>query len=190
LSSLHLNPQRTALVLIDLQRGVLARKPAPYSSEEIVERSSRLAKAFREKGALVVWVRVDFNRFLVLPVDEPPFGPNPPAFPAAASELVPEAGFEPGDLIITKPHWGAFAGTELEKELRERGIDTVVLTGIASNVGVESTARQGTGLRFGFVIVEDACSSMDAEGHHLVFEKTFPRLSRVRKTDEVIAALA
>ena len=92
-------------------------------------------------------------------------------------------------LIITKRHWGAFAGTELEKVLNQRGIDTIVLTGIATNVGVESTARQGAGLGFAFVIVEDACGALDAEDHRLAFEKTFPRLARVRKTDEVIAAL-
>jgi len=77
----------------------------------------------------------------------------------------------------------------LEQALKQRGIDTVVLTGISTNAGVESTARQGTGLGFAFVIVEDACSSTDAETHTFAFEKTFPRLAKVRTTDEVLAAL-
>ncbi len=84
---------------------------------------------------------------------------------------------------------GAFAGTDLEQQLKTRGIDTVVLTGISTNIGVESTARQGTGLGFAFVLVEDACSAQDAEQHRFAFEKIFPRLSRVRTTDEVLAAL-
>ena len=110
--------------------------------------------------------------------------------PAVASEIAASAGFQPNDILITKRHWGAFAGTDLEQQLKSRGVDTVVLTGISSNVGVESTARQGTGFGFAFVVVEDACSAQDADQHRFAFEKTFPRLARVRKTDEVIAALA
>lgn len=187
---LHLDPKKTALVLIDLQNGIVARVTAPYSSSEVVQKGNRLAQAFRAKGATVVYVRVDMGDFLALPVDEPARDPNAPPPPAAASELVPEAGFESGDLLITKRHWGAFAGTELEGSLRQRGVDTVVLGGISTNAGVESTARQGTGLGFAFVIVEDACAtSMGEAAHRFAFEKIFPRLARVRKTDEVIAGL-
>jgi nicotinamidase-related amidase len=188
--SLHLDPKKTALVLIDLQNGIVARATAPYSSAEVVQRSRRLAQAFRTKGATVVYVRVDMGDFLTLPVDEPSRPPNAPPPPAAASDLVPEAGFEAGDVLITKRHWGAFAGTELEQALKQRGIDTVVLGGISTNMGVESTARQGTGLGFAFVIVEDACAtSIGEEAHRFAVEKIFPRLARVRKTDEVIAGL-
>jgi len=80
--------------------------------------------------------------------------------------------------------------TDLEQQLKSRGIDTVVLTGISTNAGVESTARQGTGLGFAFVLVEDACSAQSAEHHRFAFENIFPRLTRVRATDEVLAALA
>jgi nicotinamidase-related amidase len=187
LSSLQLDPKKTALVLIDLQGGIVARQTAPYPSSEVVERSRRLAETFRAKGAMVVYVRVDLNNFLQLPADEATR--NAEALPAAASEIVAEAGFKKGDLLVTKRHWGAFAGTELEQELKKRGADTVVLGGIATNIGVESTARQGTGLGFGFVVVEDACSSFDTDMHRFAFEKIFPRLARVRKSDEVIAAL-
>src|ERR1700739_4555388 len=110
--------------------------------------------------------------------------------PAAASEITPSAGFQHGDILVTKRHWGAFAGTNLEQQLKSRGIDTVVLTGISTNAGVESTARQGTGLGFAFVLVEDACSSQNAEHHRFAFEHIFPRLTRVRTTEEVLAALA
>jgi nicotinamidase-related amidase len=184
-----LDSAKTALVVIDLQKGIVGIPAVPHSSAEIVRKSGLLAKHFREKGAAVVYVRVDMADFLQLPVDAPPRDPNAPPPPASALELVPEAGFQSGDLIITKRHWGAFAGTELEKVPKQRGIDTIVLTGIATNVGVESTARQGAGLGFAFVIVEDACGARDAEDHRLAFEKTFPRLARVRKADEVIAAL-
>lgn len=189
MTALHLDPTKTALVIIDLQKGIVAAPTVPHSVADILQRSSRLANAFREKGATVVYVRVDMANPLSLPVDSPARDPNAPPPPASASELLPESGVRPEDLIVTKRHWGAFAGTSLEQELRRRGVDTVVLTGISTNIGVESTARQGTGLGLAFVIVEDACAGRDANDHRWSFEKIFPRLARVRTTDEVIAAL-
>jgi len=186
---LHLDPKKTALVLIDLQNAILAMTPAPHSADKVVGNSVKLANAFRAKGAPVVYVRVDLNDFLKLPVDQPHnMGDKP--LPAVASEIAASAGFQPGDILITKRHWGAFAGTDLDQQLKSRGIDTVVLTGISTNIGVESTARQGTGLGFAFVLVEDACSSHNTEHHRFAFENIFPRLTRVRSTDEVLTSLA
>src|SRR5580692_10581358 len=126
MAELQLDPQKTALVLIDLQNAVLGMTPAPHSADKVVENSVKL------------------------PVDQPHnMGDKP--LPAVASEIAASAGFQPGDILITKRHWGAFSGTDLEQQLKNRGIDTVVLTGISTNVGVESTARQGTGLGFAFV---------------------------------------
>jgi nicotinamidase-related amidase len=188
MSLLQLDPKKTAFVAIDLQNAVVGMQTAPYSAADVVERSSRLAKALREKGGTVVFVRVLFSEFLNLPVDVSRWDPKATP-PPEASEIVPGAGFEAGDLLVSKPHWGAFAGTDLGQQLRERGIDTIVLTGIATNFGVESTARQGTGLGFGFVVVEDACSSLSAEAHEFAFTQIFPYLARVRSTEEVLAAL-
>jgi nicotinamidase-related amidase len=192
MSSLQLDAKKTALVLIDLQNGIMAfPNPGPYSCADVMQNASRLAEAFRAKGATVVYIRVDMNDVLKLPVDTPMRDPNAPPPPASASELAPQSGYQTGDLVIKKRHWGAFAGTTLEQELRERGVETVVLGGVSTNAGVESTARQGTGLGFAFVIVEDACtSSMGAEAHRFAVEKIFPRLARVRKTEEVAVALA
>jgi nicotinamidase-related amidase len=190
MTALRLDPRKTALVAIDLQQGIVAMPVVPHSADEVARNSNRIAKALREKGGPVVYVRVDMGNVLQLPVDRPSRDPNAPPLPPSASELIPEAGFQNGDLLITKRHWGAFAGTELEQALKQRGVDTIVLTGIATNVGVESTARQGTGLGFAFVIVEDACSARDAEDHRMSFDRIFPRLARVRTTDEVILALA
>jgi hypothetical protein len=119
--------------------------PAPYSAAKVVENSRKLAEAFRAHGSPVVYVRVDLNDFMQLAVDQSlNLGDTP--LPAVASEIAPSAGFQPGDILLTKRHWGAFAGTDLELQLKTRGIDTVVLAGISTNMGVESTARQGTGL--------------------------------------------
>ncbi|HEY2544551.1 MAG TPA: isochorismatase family protein [Candidatus Acidoferrum sp.] len=189
MTELQLDPKKTALVLIDLTNMILGLNTAPYTAVQVVAKSKRLAEAFRAAGAPVVYVNVDLNGFLKLPADRP-FNMGDKPIPAVASEIAPSAGFQPGDLLVTKRHWGAFAGTDLEKQLKARGVDTVVLTGISTNAGVESTARQGTGLGFALVLVEDACAGQDAEEHRFAFEKTFPRLARVRATDEVIAALA
>ena len=189
MTELQLNPQKTALVLIDLQNAIVGMNPVPHTAAQVVENSKRLADAFRGQGAPVVYVRVDLNDFMNPPVDQPHnLGDKP--LPAAASEITPSAGFQHGDILVTKRHWGAFAGTDLEQQLKSRGIHTVVLTGISTNVGVESTARQGTGLGFAFVLVEDACSAQSAEHHRFAFENIFPRLTRVRTTDEVLTALA
>jgi nicotinamidase-related amidase len=185
MSALQLTAKNTALVLIDLQNAVLSMPTAPYSAKDVAQKASVLARAFRGNGATVVYVRVDMASMLTLPVDAPWRDPQAPPPPPIASELAPDAGFESGDLLITKRHWGAFAGTGLEEALKQRGVDTVVLGGIATNFGVESTARQGTGLGFAFVIVEDACTSLDAEMHRFAFEKIFPRLAQVRKADDL-----
>jgi nicotinamidase-related amidase len=185
---LQLNPKKTALVLIDLQNSTVGVNTAPYATVQVIANSKKLAEAFRAADAPVIYVNVDFNGFLKPPSDQP-FNMGDKPIPAAASQIAPSAGFQPGDLLVTKRHWGAFAGTDLEQQLKTRGVDTVVLTGISTNHGVESTARQGTGLGFAFVLVEDACTGVDAEEHRFAFEKIFPRLARIRATDEVIAAL-
>ena len=190
MAALTLDPQKTALVLIDLQNGIVARDTKPYSTTEVVTRCRSMVDAFRAKGARIVFVHVDLAHFLELNVDQPSRDPNSPPPPAEASELVPAAGFQAGDVLIEKIHWGAFAGTGLEDELRQRGIDTVVIGGIATNMGVESTVRQGTGLGFNFVVVEDACATFSAEMQDFSFKMIFPRLALVRSTSDVLAALA
>ena len=189
MSELQLDPKKTALILIDLQNAIVGMNPVPHTAAQVVENSRKLAEAIRAHGGPVVYVRVDLNDFMTLPVDQPHNRGDKP-LPAAASEIAASAGFQHGDILITKRHWGAFAGTDLEQQLKSRGIDTVVLTGISTNAGVESTARQGTGLGFAFVLVEDACSSQNAEHHRFAFENIFPRLTRVRTTDEVLASVA
>lgn len=186
--TLNLDPKKTALVLIDLQNAIVSRDTKPYTAGEVIVRSRTLAEAFRAKGAPVVYVRVLISDFLSLPADEAMNVPKD--IPASASEIVESAGMQAGDLLITKRHWGAFAQTDLDQELRRRGIETIVLAGIATNMGVESTLRQGTGLGFAFVTVEDACSTFSPEMQEFAFKTIFPRLSHVRNTQQVLEALA
>jgi nicotinamidase-related amidase len=188
MSELQINPAKTALVLIDLQNGILSRDTKPHTTTEVVERSAKLADAFRTKGSLIVYVRVNMADFMRVPADE--VMQLPKDIPAAASEIAAAADMQPGDVLVTKRHWGAFAGTNLEEVLRARGVETVVLGGIATNIGVESTLRQGTGLGFAFITVEDICTTFSPEMQAFAFTAIFPRLSNVTTTDKLIAAIA
>jgi nicotinamidase-related amidase len=189
MASLELVPATTALVLIDLQKGVVGLPLAPYAPAEILGRSARLATAFREKGGTVVLVRVAMDEVLRLPSDAPMRDPNAPPPPPEASELVMEIDRQPGDLVITKRQWGAFYGTELDQQLRRRGIRTIAIGGIATNFGVESTARAAFDRGYELVFVEDAMTSLNAEAHQFATGVIFPRMGRVRSTDAVLEAL-
>ena len=185
-----LDPKTSALVLIDLQKGILARPTAPYPIAEIVARGRAIAERFRAAKAPVVLVRVDWAAdFADAPrgqTDEAPLRPAgglPPAFSALADGLA-----APGDILVVKRQWGAFTGTELDLQLRRRGIRTIALAGVATNFGVESTARHAWELDYNVVIVEDACASTSAEAHEFAVKSIFPRIARLTTTDALALA--
>jgi nicotinamidase-related amidase len=186
---LKLDPASTALILIDLQHGIVGMDTSPHASSFVVEKGASLAEAFRKNSSPVVYVRVDLANMFHLPVDRSRSDPNNPP-PPIASELVPASGVQSGDIVITKRHWSAFSGTDLEATLVQAGVRTVVICGIATNFGVESTARAAAGLGFAVVFAEDATTSISAEAHQFAFGMIFPMLGRVRTTSEVIEAIA
>ncbi len=185
----QLDLTRTALVLIDLQQGIVSRPQlAPHAGADVVANAAKLAARFRAAGAPVVLVNVTFSpdgRDALKPeADRPmPRGPFPPGF----ADLAPYLDAQPGDLRITKRQWGAFHGTELDLQLRRRGIRTIVLAGIATNIGVESTARDAYERGYNQVLVEDAMASMSAEMHAFAVQSIFPMIGLVRSTEEVLA---
>ena len=187
---LSLDPRSTALVLIDLQKGIVGRQSAPHSAAHVVERARRLADRCREAGTTVVLVRVayaaDGRDRLAQRVDSAPWGG---AVPPDFSQLVPELGSREGDIVVTKRQWGAFYGTELDLVLRRRGIRTIVLGGIATNFGVESTARDAYERGYELVFAEDAMAGPSAKAHQFAVGTIFPRLGLVRSTEDVLKAL-
>ncbi len=189
--TLLLDPATTALVVIDLQRGIVSMPAAPRAADEVVRNAARLAEAQRRRGGLVVLVRVtpspDGRDALHPTLDADPGAPV--RGPDWADIVPPLAGHE-GDLIVTKRQWGAFHGTELDLQLRRRGVRTVVLCGISTDIGVEGTARGAYERGYDQIFVEDAMAARSAPEHEHTVTRIFPRIGRVRSTAEVLAALA
>lgn len=174
---IDLDPQSTALILIDLQNGVLGRKLEPLSAEELIEPGKALAGMFRAAGALVVLVNVaPVAEEPPRRVDEP--SPLPKILPEGFSDLAPGL-LQPGDLMITKKSWGAFSAASLDIELRRRGVRTIVLGGVATQFGVESTARQAWELGYELVIARDATTSLSLESHECSIRRVLPRIARI-----------
>jgi nicotinamidase-related amidase len=178
---LRLDAKTTALLLIDLQNGILGLPLAPRPGSDVVQTGRELAERFRQTGALVVLVNVNWAKdrgdALRQPVDRP--WPVPPGgYPDGWSDLV-DGLAGPGDLLITKHQWGAFYGTALDLQLRRRGIRTIVLGGVATNMGVESTARQAWEHAYEVVAVEDAMTSGSAEMHAFSVGTILPMIGRV-----------
>lgn len=189
MDKLEIDKASSALVLIDLQHSSVARALAPYSSQAVVGNCVLLAQEMRSRGGMVIFVRVLVNDMLALPADAPLRRADAPAAPPDAAQLVSEAGVEASDIVITKRQWGAFYGTELDQLLRRRHINTLILGGIATNYGVESTARAAFDRGFQLVLVEDAMSSLSAEAHEFACRNVFRAMGRVRSTAHVIDAL-
>ncbi|WP_030743076.1 isochorismatase family protein [Streptomyces sp. NRRL S-31] len=163
-----LDPRRTALVLVDLMERVVALPLEPRGGAEVLTVAEELATAFRRAGALVVLVRVE----------RPAVTEQPPG-----SGLVPGL-LRDGDLEVVKRTVGAFQGTGLDERLRARGVTTLVFGGIATNLGVESTARAAADLGYDLVFVEDALAALTAAEHEASVRLDFPRLGTVtRSTD-------
>ena len=182
-----LDPSTTALVLIDLQKPIVAMPLSPHSGDEVVKTSIALAESFRKAGALVVLVNVAFSKDFgdaLRPNVDQPFVPPPGGLPENWAELV-DGLAQPTDIRVTKRQWGAFYGTDLDVQLRRRSIKTLVLGGVATNFGVESTVEQAWERGYEVVAAEDATSSRSAEMHAFSIETMLPRLSRVTKAGNI-----
>lgn len=169
-----------ALIVIDLQKGIAAL-PAAHSVGGVIDRSARLARAFRERGLPVVLVNV-----AGMAPGRTDAGPPKFSFPPGWTDLAPELDRQPGDLLVTKRRWGAFLGTSLDEDLRRLGVTQVFLAGVATSVGVESTARSAYDLGYNVALVVDAMTDRDPESHLHSLEKIFPRLGETDTTDNVL----
>jgi len=173
---------KTALIVIDLQNGIVGL-PTARPAGEVIERAATLAAAFRNRNLPVVLVNVDGGA----PgrTEQPRRGERP----AGWAELVPELHRQPSDLLVTKRTWGAFIHTNLDATLRELGVSQVVVAGIATSAGVESTARQAYELGYNVTLAVDAMTDMNGDAHANSVARIFPRIGETGTTDEIIALL-
>ncbi|MEU2950966.1 hydrolase [Streptomyces xanthochromogenes] len=183
--------QNTALVVIDLQRGIVAAPTEPYSAADVVARSAELADAFRAHGLPVVLVRVSFAPDAA----DAPRGRTENAGhggqpPQGWDVIVDEIAGHPGDITVTKRNWGAFHGTDLDLQLRRRGVTQIVLTGVATSIGVESTARAAHEHGYHVTLATDAMTDLNADAHRNSVERIFPRLGESGTTAEIGELLA
>lgn len=173
----------TALIVVDLQKGIVTL-PTVHPIDDVIRNASDLARAFREQGLPVVLVnvagaapgRADQVRVMA---DRP----------ADWAELISQLGQQPGDHLITKFTWGAFTGSGLEELLKGLGVTQVVVAGVATSIGVESTARQAHELEFNVTVAVDALTDLDAEAHRNSVERIFPRLAESGTTSQIIELL-
>ncbi|GAA2423411.1 hydrolase [Streptomyces mauvecolor] len=182
----------TALVVIDLQRGIVAAPTQPHSAADVVARTVELADAFRSHGLPVVLVRVSFAAD---GADAAP-GRTEAGHGAGAQRpegwdvIVDELSGHPEDIRVTKRNWGAFHGTDLDLQLRRRGISQIVLTGVATSIGVESTARAAHEHGYHVTLATDAMTDLTPEAHLNSIERIFPRLGETGTTAEIGELLA
>jgi nicotinamidase-related amidase len=188
--TLSIDPQQTALVLIDLQKGILGMPGKPYDPSTVLANAVRLVKQFHQRRALIVLVHVGYSTGGKDAVDVPKdaslsHSELPDDWMEFPAELTPQEH----DVVITKRQWGAFYGTELDLQLRRRSINTLIMGGIATNYGVESTARDAFERNYAQIFAEDAMTTMSKEAHRFSVETILKRLGRVRSTDEIIEAM-
>jgi nicotinamidase-related amidase len=190
MASLTLDPTWTAMIVIDLTKGVLSLPSVPHPVQEVLANTVRLADAFRSVGSFVVLVKVNSvdGKDMLHPISDIGF-PLPAERPKDWAELAPELSPQPLDHLITKHQWGAFFGTDLDLQLRRRKIETIVLCGIATGFGVDTTAREAYQHGYQQVFAEDAMNALSEEEHRYVCTQIFARIGRLRSTDEIVAAL-
>lgn len=174
---------RTALVVVDLQKGIAAL-PCAHPMAEVVAQSAALAQAFRRHDRPVVLVNVAG----VAP-GRAEHNMSTFVFPPDFADLLPELDQQSTDILVTKRTWGAFTGTDLEVRLRAAGVTQIVLCGVATSVGVESTARFAHELGFNITFATDAMTDMSPEAHENSQARLFPRLGERGTAAEIIALL-
>jgi nicotinamidase-related amidase len=175
---------RTALLVVDLQKGIVGL-PTVHPIDGVIKNSVALIEAFRAHDLPVVLINVDG-----VPPGRSEQSRGPREFPPGFADLIPQLNRQPGDHVVTKRTRGAFTHTDLEHYLRERGVTQVVVTGVATGSGVESTARHAHELGFNVALAIDAMTDMDADVHHNSVTRIFPKMAETGTTQQFLDLLA
>ena len=189
---------KTALVLIDLQHGIVAPPSVPLSGAEVVARGKELADAFRSRGLPVVLVNVSFSPdFGDAPKGRDDEEPDPEedededeGMPADFAVIVDELGAQDTDIRVTKHQWGAFHGTDLDTQLRRRGVTQIVLAGLVTSRGVDTTAREAYAHNYSVTFAVDAMADRGIQVHDNAIERIFPQIGQRATTAEILKLLS
>ena len=176
--------KNTALVLIDLQKGIVGF-PTAHPVAGILENSAKLVAAFRTAGLPVVIVNVNpaGAKWTRARKDaKQPAG----AFKDDFLEITHEIKTQPNDIFITKHTWGAFFETALQAELQKRGVTGIILAGVATSIGVEGTARQASEFGYNVTFASDAMTDMVLAAHENSINIIFPRIGEVDVTEKIV----
>jgi len=174
---------RTALIVVDLQVGTLGN-PTVHPVADIVTNSTAVLAAFRARGLPIVLANVTGT-----PAGRNDYGGGARSFPDEWSSLIPELRASPEDILVTRDSWDAFVGTDLQERLDAEGVTQVVIVGVATSFGVESTARHAYDLGYNVVVVTDAVTDMRAEAHENSVARIFPILGETATAAEVQSLL-
>lgn len=174
---------KTALIVVDLQKGIVAM-PTAHPTEGVVKHAGTLAEAFRRHGLPVVLVNVEAPA-----PGRTEQAPRVREFPAGWTDFVPELNRQPEDHTVTKRTWGAFTNTGLEEHLKNLKVTQVVIAGVATTAGVESTARQAHECGFNVTLAIDAMTDMNADAHLNSITRIFPRMGETGTTREILDLL-
>ena len=174
----------TALIVIDLQKGVV-NGDFIHPIGDIIDRTRALIDVFRAKSLPVALINVAGRA----PgrTEQGPRGNT--SFSEGRTDLLPQLDRQPSDIVVTKRSWGAFARTDLERELKARGVTQAVVTGVVTSGGVEATARQAYEQGFHVTLALDATTDLRGEAHEYSIKNVFPRLGETGSTQEIISLL-
>jgi nicotinamidase-related amidase len=174
---------KTALLVIDLQKGILAL-PAAHLADKVVTLARQMIDAFHHHHLPIVFVNVAGGA-----PGRTELPPKARQFPPDWTELVPELNRQPEDHLVTKRTWGAFTNTGLDEHLKKLGVTQVVILGVATSVGVESTARHAHENGYHVTLAVDAMTDMNADAHTNSVARIFPKLGETGTTQEIIERL-
>jgi nicotinamidase-related amidase len=174
---------KPALLVVDLQQGIVGL-PTAHPIADVVKNAARLADAFRSRDLPVVLINADGGA-----PGRAEQARRITEFPAGWTDLIPELKQRPSDHLVTKRTWGAFTNTDLDAHLKQSGVTQVVIAGVATTAGVESTARHAHELGFNVTLAVDAMTDISADAHHNSIARIFPRISETGTTSEIIDLL-
>jgi nicotinamidase-related amidase len=173
----------TALIVVDLQVG-LAGMPTVHLFDDVVANAVDLADAFRANKLPVVLVNVSGGA-----PGRTERGGAGRKFPEGWTDLLPQLNQQPGDKTVTKRTWGAFHHTDLAQHLSDLGVTQVVIAGVSTSVGVESTARQAYEHGLHVTLATDAMTDTNPVAHDNSVTHIFPKLGETGTTNEILALL-